>query len=102
MLKSLENTEDIKPSKLYFSVSKKEDLFYEERLKALKNVEVFIHLTQEKAPGYQEGRININNITTSSLDGEWYLCGNPKMVQEAKEKLRERGYTMIRSEEFHG
>jgi len=39
------------------------------------------------------------NIDTP-LDTEWYLCGNPKMIEESKKILESRGFTHIFTEEF--
>jgi hypothetical protein len=35
---------------LFFSVSQKSDLFYEDRIKKIKNLKVHIHLSKEKLP----------------------------------------------------
>ncbi len=86
-------------TKLYFSVATKNDLFYEEKLKALRNVELHICTTREEVAWCEFGRVDIDMIEADS-DTEWYLCGKPRMVSEAKEKLTKRWFTQIYSEEF--
>ena len=39
-------------------------------------------------------------MISTSPETEWYLCGNPKMVAEVKEKLKTRGYVKVYSEVF--
>ncbi len=97
MLASLEGTN--KRRTLYFSVATHEELFYEKELKSLENIDLHIHITREKIEGYEEGRVDIDKIEASS-ETEWYLCGNPKMVVESREKLTKRGFKNIYSEEF--
>ncbi len=84
---------------LYFSVATEAELFYAEKLRAIKNLDLHIHITREKVGWYEEGRVDIDSIE-ASRDTEWYLCGNPKMVAEAEEKLSKKGFTKVYSEEF--
>lgn len=86
-------------AKLYFSVATKSDLFYEEKLKALPNIELHICTTREEVEWCEFGRVDIDTIEADN-DAEWYLCGNPRMVSEAKEKLSNRWFTQVYSEEF--
>ncbi len=85
---------------LYFSVATEKELFYTERLKAFKNVDLHIHVTREKIDGHNEGRVDIANIEASP-ETEWYLCGNPKMIAETKEILKKRWFQSIFAEEFN-
>ena len=73
------------PKTVYFSVSTKEELFYEETLRSYENTNIHIFLSREKVSGYLTGRILVNQ--EFSLDTEFYLCGNPTMIREKKEEL---------------
>ncbi len=84
---------------LYFTVAYENELFYLEKLRAISNLELHVHTTKEIVDGYEYGRVDVATIHTSE-NTEWYLCGNPKMVAEAREKLAQRGYTQVYSEEF--
>ncbi len=84
---------------LYFSVSTEGELFYVEKLRALPNIDLHIHVSRESIAGFEEWRVDIDMISTSP-ETEWYLCGNPKMVAEVKEKLKTRGYVKVYSEVF--
>lgn len=86
-------------TKLYFSVATKNDLFYEEKLRSLPNIELHICTTREEVVWCEFGRIDVNMINADETS-EWYLCGNPRMVSEAKEKLSKRWFTQVYSEEF--
>ncbi len=88
-----------KHKKLYFSVSTKDELFYEDEIRSLENLESHIHITRKDTEGYASGRIDIQNIATP-IDTEWYLCGNPKMIEESKKILKSRGFKYIFTEEF--
>ena len=87
------------PKVLYFSVSKKEDLFYEQELRKIDNLTLHIHLTQEKVDGYNHGRVHVGDISAQD-DTEWYLCGNPLMIETARKHLQEQGFTRIYQEKF--
>ena len=97
MLRSLPDT--IQRS-LYFSVSTQADLFYVEELRALKNLDLHICVSREEVAGCEFGRINIDAVE-APLETEWYLCGNPKMVEETITKLTQKGYTQIYHEVFN-
>lgn len=89
------------PSKksLYFTVSTQEDLFYADELKEVKNLDLHIHISRETVEWYHTWRVDISQIEADA-SSEWYLCGNPKMVDDARTKLSERWFTKIYSEEF--
>lgn len=84
---------------LYFSVATESELFYVDKLKAIPNLALHIHVTRENVEGFQTGRVDVDTLVVSP-DTEWYLCGNPKMVSETREKLIKRGFIDIYSEEF--
>lgn len=84
---------------LYFTVATKDELFYAEELRSIPNIELHIHISRENIDGYSFGRVDIDTIEAKK-NSEWYLCGNPKMVSEAKIKLKEKWYENVFSEEF--
>ncbi len=67
--------------RLYFWVSKKRDMFYEEKLKKIKNLEVNLYLSREEARGYNFWRVNLDEIVLDEKT-EVYICWNPIMVNE--------------------
>ena len=83
--------ENIKKS-LYFSVSTLGDMFYAKELQAIKNLDLHLCVSREKVAGCTFGRIDIDSIE-APLETEWYLCGNPEMMEEGVAKLTQRGYT---------
>ena len=84
---------------LYFTVATRDELFYIENLKNIPNLELHLHTTREEVEWYEFGRVDVDTIEVSP-DTEWYLCGNPRMVSEATEKLKKKAFTNIYSEEF--
>ena len=84
---------------LYFSVATEVELFYIEKLQNIQSLELHMHTTREEVEWYEFGRVNVDGIEASS-GTEWYLCGNPNMVAEAREKLTKRGFEKVYSEEF--
>lgn len=84
---------------LYFSVATKADLFYAEELRSIPHLELHIHTTRESVEWCELGRVDVDSIN-ADLDTEWYLCGNGKMIIEARDKLTERGFKNIYFEEF--
>ncbi len=77
---------------LYFSVSMLGDMFYTEELRAIKNLDLHLCVSREDVAGCTFGRIDIDTIE-APLETEWYLCGNPQMMEESVAKLTQRGYT---------
>jgi NAD(P)H-flavin reductase len=68
-------------------------------LKSIKNLDLHIHVTRENIEWYDFGRVEIDSIKADK-NTEWYLCGNPKMVSETREKLMTLWYKNIFCEEF--
>lgn len=87
------------PKSLYFTVATDLELFYTKQLRAIDNLDLHIHITREKVDGHEFGRVDVDTIVATP-DTEWYLCGSPKMVQEAHDKLAKRGFESVYSEEF--
>lgn len=84
---------------LYFTVSTKDELFYTEKLRSIPHLDLHIHTTREQVEWYEFGRVDVSMIEALP-DTEWYLCGNPRMVSEAREKLNAKWYEKVYSEEF--
>jgi ferredoxin-NADP reductase/rubredoxin/DMSO/TMAO reductase YedYZ heme-binding membrane subunit len=84
---------------LYFTVGTEAELFYVEKLRALENIDLHIHTTKESVEWYEYWRVDVDSIVATP-ETEWYLCGNPHMVTEAREKLTKRWFQNIYSEEF--
>lgn len=84
---------------LFFSVSYHKDLFYEERIKKIRNLIAHIHLSRENIPGYTAGRIDLSSYHFP-LDTEFYLCGKPETIHDVIEKLKNLGYQNIYFENF--
>lgn len=58
---------------LFFSVSNKKDLFYEDRIKRIHGLGYEIHVSKESIPGYQSGRIDLVKKHFDPTT-EFYLC----------------------------
>ena len=97
MISSLESTIH---KTLYFSVATGEELFYINELKSIPNLDLHIHVTRENLDGFEKWRIDISTIE-APIDAEWYLCGNPKMITDAHEILRKKGFDKVYSEGFN-
>lgn len=71
---------------LFFSVSHKKDLFYEERIKRIHGLGYEIHISQETVPEYQTGRIDLVKQHFDPAT-EFYVCGKPETVDDIIGKL---------------
>ena len=85
---------------LYFSVATTSELFYIDKLKQIRNLDLHIHVTREEVEWYEKWRVNIWGIDATK-ETEWYLCWNPNMIIDVKNKLQERGFHKVYSEEFN-
>jgi len=90
---------------LFFSVQKKEDVFYAKELQDT-HITTHIFLTrEEKIPEdtdhimYRSGRMNLTEYEFSP-ETEFYICGAPSMVEDVKKHLGERGFKNIYFEKF--
>lgn len=84
---------------LYFGVEKSSDIFYQKELSLIENLEVHIFLSREENPQYHFGRIDVSNLGLP-MNTEFYICGNPAMIQSSSESLRAQWYTSIFHELF--
>lgn len=90
---------DISPNvstRFVFGVREEKDLFYDEEIswlrKAMKNLLVDYYLSRQVSPkaknGYVTAFLTPENIANYE---EFYICGSPAMVKEARTKLTELG-----------
>lgn len=84
---------------LFFSISYKKDLFYEERIKKIHGLWYEISLSRESLPGYHSGRINLANHQFTP-DTEFYLCGKPEVIDDMVSKLTSKWHTKIYTEKY--
>lgn len=84
---------------LFFSVSNKKDLFYEDRIKKIHGLGYEIHLSRESLPGYTPWRIDIVKYHFDPAT-EFYLCWKPETVQDIIEKLTLLGFKRVYFEKF--
>jgi len=84
---------------LFFSVSRKKDLFYEDRIKKIPGLGHEIHISQESVHGYQSWRID---FVTQNFEPttEFYICWKPEVVDDIVWKLTILGYKRIYVEKF--
>jgi ferredoxin-NADP reductase/DMSO/TMAO reductase YedYZ heme-binding membrane subunit/rubredoxin len=85
---------------LYFTVGTEAELFYLDQLRSIPHLDLHVHTTKEEISGCEYGRVDVDTIIATE-NAEWYLCGNPRMVAEAREKLQKRGFSAVYSEEFN-
>lgn len=98
---------------LIFWSKNKEDVFYENEMSVLKTAEkVYICFSREEENKentwnieYQLGRMDIKNILSKntefeSKNTEFYICWNPKMVEDTVKNLQILWYTNIYIEKF--
>ncbi|MFA6256466.1 MAG: FAD-dependent oxidoreductase [Candidatus Absconditabacterales bacterium] len=91
---------------LFFSVSTKKDLFYEDRIKKIHGLLYEIHLSKESIPTgetgkyeYISGRIDLTKKYFDP-DSEFYVCGKPEVANDIIEKLTFLGFKKIYTEKF--
>lgn len=100
IMNMMRNMKDGIEKHLYFGVSKQEDTFYRKDISEISWVHANFYLSQEEAEWYIHGRVDVTSFTFPK-ETEFYLCGNPNMVQSATEWLEKLGYTSIFSEKFN-
>lgn len=87
-------------NKLFFSVSREEDLFYLDKLNSINNLETNIYLTKENNQKYNSWRIDLKGFDFSE-DTEFYICWNPDFVNSTCEYLYNSWLKNIYSEKFN-
>ncbi len=84
---------------LFFSVSLKKDLFYEDRIKKIHGLGYEIYISKEIIPGYASWRIDLVKQHFSP-NTEFYICWKPEIVDDIISKLTLLGYKRIYTEKF--
>ena len=87
------------PKKLYFSVSTEEEIFYQDELAQIPNLENVSYISREKVDGYREGRMKFEDIEASE-NAEFYLCGNPQMVENFVTEIKNTDFKSVYFEQF--
>jgi len=94
MIRALEESGSGVKSHFIFGVREQRDSFYLEELERIKSVyplfDYHIYLSQEDSTGTIHGRVTdfLTRENTVSYE-EFYLCGSPAMVGDARAKLEE-------------
>lgn len=96
MIASLEARPDQRAT-FVFGVRTPSDLFYLGKLEALRtlhpNLSVVLYLSREESESTRKGYVT-DYLKSEELpsDAEFYLCGSPAMVKDARATLEERGF----------
>lgn len=93
------NTPENISKKLYFWVATKTDLFYVEKLKNIKNLELKICVSREEVEFCHFWRIDLSNDIFEE-NTEFYICWNPWVVKTAIATLESKWHKNIYREEF--
>lgn len=84
---------------LLFWVQDFESLFYTDVLKTIPNLKMVTYLSRETIEWFQTGRIDVSKYDFPK-DSEFYICGNPKMVEASIQELKSKGFEHIYCEKF--
>ncbi|EKD25215.1 MAG: hypothetical protein ACD_80C00102G0007 [uncultured bacterium (gcode 4)] len=84
---------------LFFWASTQEDLFYMKQLRACKNLQLELFLSQENVKWYHYGRIDITGYDFP-LNTEFYVCWHSDMVIEQMKNLKSKWYKNVYVEIF--
>lgn len=84
---------------LLFSVSYKQDLFYENHVKKIKNLTYKYYISRENIEWYEFGRIDLSKFDFKP-ETEFYICWSPEMVKSQKEFLVSRWFSKIYVEQY--
>lgn len=87
--------------KKYFIIGarKKEDFYYEEKIKNFPNSEVHYYVSQEEAEWCKKWRVT-DHLPLIPKDAEIYICGNPEMVHWVLDYTSKNAYENVYSEDF--
>lgn len=77
----------------------KNDIFYEEDIKKISNLNYKIFLSREDVEWYESGRINLDQFELND-NMEFYICGAPPVVKSILEILRNKWFTKIYYEQY--
>jgi len=84
---------------LIFWAQAKKDIFYEEDMKKISNLNYKIFLSREELSGYEYGRIDLNKFELND-NMEFYICGAPPVVKSILEALKSKWFKKVYYEEF--
>lgn len=84
---------------LIFGTQYKNDIFYEEDIKKIINLDYKIFLSREDVWWYEYGRIDLNKFDLNK-DMEFYICGAPPVVEGFVNELKGKGFDKIYYEQF--
>jgi NAD(P)H-flavin reductase len=90
---------DVKEKTLFYSVPYQKDLFYEDKIKRIHDLTYEIYLTREDVKWYKFGRLDLKKLAFTK-NTEFYVCGNPSIVDQIVQELRSLWYQHIFSEKF--
>jgi ferredoxin-NADP reductase len=85
--------------RLFFGMRTKEEDFYSDELAKIPNLSIRKFLSKGEAKGFETGRIDLS-VEPFPKETEFYVCGNPDMVQSTISVLRARGFAKIYSERY--
>jgi ferredoxin-NADP reductase len=95
MMSHIPETEKI----LLFGVRDSESRFYADRLAKIPNLKTVTYLSRETAAGFETGRIDVTKLDFPE-GCEFYVCGNPQLVESSVKALKSRGFEHIYHEKF--
>jgi rubredoxin/ferredoxin-NADP reductase len=84
---------------LFFWVKKKKDLFYVDKISNIENIETHILLSREEVEWFESWRIDLSRFDFD-VNTEFYICGNPTMVEVNIKYLVDAWFKNIYSERF--
>lgn len=87
------------PKTLYIAVATYEEVFYREELKHIPNLRVYYHITREDKVWFERWRFDVSSIMPDN-EVEWYLCGNPEMIERSVNALKANWQERIYFEKF--
>lgn len=93
------SNDDSSEKLLLFSVSYKQDLFYEDKVKKIKNLTYKYYISREDIEWYEFGRIDLSKFDFKP-ETEFYICGSPEMVKSQKEFLVSKWFSKIYVEQY--
>jgi len=87
-------------NQLFFWVQKEKDLFYLDKILWKDNIKTEIFLSREETEKYKFGRLDLSkyNFTENT---EFYICGNPAMVNSTKDYLTKKWFENVYFEQFN-
>ena len=84
---------------LFFWVQTKKDLFHVDKINNIENIETHILLSREEVEWFENWRINLSKYEFEE-NTEFYICGNPAMVEGNINYLTEKWFKNVYSEKF--